>query len=202
MINERILVEEFWKLFDLVHNRLNWPMSLVTFEIENETLAKELDCNESLESIIEDLLQTKQALSFLMIGYRAQENPSRCKEVLMHYAGRLGYAMHQLNITDISSYDGDVIYDDYFTEYQVDNYIQLMADFLCDDYLSEKFSTNKLHHESFIYFSMIMGYVMRSQIIKLEMNEDKNKSKVKHKSPVSQSILILPFPPYIHIDYE
>lgn len=54
MINERILNEEFWKLFDSIQNKLNWDMSLDSFEIENEALSRDIVKNKSLGVMAEE----------------------------------------------------------------------------------------------------------------------------------------------------
>lgn len=56
MINERTLNEEFWKLFDSIQNRLNWDMSLDTFEIENEALSRDIVKNKSLDVMAEEII--------------------------------------------------------------------------------------------------------------------------------------------------
>lgn len=202
MINERILNEEFFQLLDIIQNKLNWEMSLGTFDITNASLAQEFMYNNSLEQMSQELMNSKKGLSFLMVGYKAIKSEVRTREVLMRYASRLGYAIHQLDIIDISSYDGAITYDDEFNYYQVDNYFELIADFLCDDYMTKQLGISNLHHESFIYFAMIIGYLIRSQIqkhslrskFKLDVIKTRQNSWDDIKIPgCSCQIIILPF---------
>lgn len=172
MINERILNEEFFMLLDTVQSQLNWDMSLETFEISNASIAGELQYNNSLEDMAKEIMSSNKGLSFLMIGFRAVKSPVRTKEVLMRYAFRLGYAVHQLDVTDIANYDGMITYDEEFESFEVDKYFELMADFLCDDCMSLRCGLSNVHHESFIYFAMLLGYIIRGQIQKHKLRTE------------------------------
>lgn len=192
MINERTLNEEFWKLFDSIQNRLNWDMSLDTFEIENEALSRDIVKNKSLDVMAEELLSSRKILSFLMIAYRA----TKYSDVLMHYAMKLGYMVHQNNIEDITKAEGDMVYDDLFYKYEVDKHFELMCDFFTDKVVHKFLGIRNIHPESFIYFSMIVGYLIRGQLLKLELNNQvdvKTKNKKENKDSLYEIILMHSF---------
>lgn len=200
MINERILQEEFWLLLDIIQNNLNWEMSLDAFDITNETLSTEIQNNNGLTEIIKEIMLSKKGLSFLMLGYNAKQKRCISIEELIIYAMRLGYATNQLGITDIINYKNDdaIEYEYQFYEYQVNNYFELIADFLTDEYMAKKLGITKIHFESLIYFSSLIGFIIRSQLIKIQLNiinglcpKIKKKKYCKHLKQMQPNIIII-----------